>query len=352
MNQTCANFTNGMCKKKKCEVNLFLNDFINEVYKCDLRNIGFECLDLSGEKGAKPEISFILEGKKTVIEAKTLVNEEINKVISFSKKIVELTENSRGRNKSISKSITKKKSDIGGVRLTLDETILSLASVLMNKDNKVEQEDLTHRILTAVYNKTKNMRKKAEEFGSVILDISKYKKLNYKNLKKVKRTLYKRTNIDNLEGYLNEDTLLNHSYKTEEYIHTSEKKITIAIQLIDSSNDIEIAPSVLNSTFSTPTAHLKRMIEEAKEKFQNCNGVDKKILFFNNNFYRIMGLEIDDGYNELICEIRDNVKNKNIDEVWIEYTVARCESDNFDFITVISEGEKEYERIYPIQENV
>ncbi|MEK4458287.1 hypothetical protein [Paenibacillus sp. FSL R10-2748] len=353
MNQICENFTNGMCQKRKCEVNLFLNDFINKVYKTGLQDIGFECLDISGEEGAKPEISFILEGKKTVIEAKTLVNSEINTVVSFTEKIAELIEKNRGKNRTTNKSISKKKSEIKGVRLTLDETILSLAPLLCDKNNKAEQEDLTHRILTVAYNKTKNMRKRNEEYGSIILDISKYKRLRYKDQKKVKRTLYNRPSLDNWEDtYLSENEFLKHSYKTEEYIQTSEKKITIAIQLIDSSDEIEIASSVLNSTFSTPTVHLKRMIEEAEEKFQKCDGVDKKILFFNNDFYRLLGSEIDDGYNELICEIRDNVKSKNIDEVWIEYIVARCASDDFDCITAVSEGKKGYERIYPIQENL
>ncbi|OZQ69246.1 hypothetical protein CA600_03485 [Paenibacillus sp. VTT E-133280] len=65
-------------------MNLFLNDFINRVYNTDLRDIGFECLDISGADGKRPEISFVFGGQKTVIEAKTLVNPEINITISFT----------------------------------------------------------------------------------------------------------------------------------------------------------------------------------------------------------------------------------------------------------------------------
>ncbi|MDH6372984.1 hypothetical protein M2444_004814 [Paenibacillus sp. PastF-3] len=84
MTQICSYVTTGICEKRKCEVNLFLNDFINRVYNTDLRDIGFECLDISGADGKRPEISFVFGGQKTVIEAKTLVNPEINITISFT----------------------------------------------------------------------------------------------------------------------------------------------------------------------------------------------------------------------------------------------------------------------------
>jgi len=54
---------------------------------------------------------------------------------------------------------------------------------------------------------------------------------------------------------------------------------------------------------------------------------------------------INDGYEELIREIRNNVKESIIDEVWIEYTEVFTELDYSDYIEAVSEDRKGYERI-------
>ncbi|ETT53900.1 hypothetical protein C171_20624 [Paenibacillus sp. FSL H8-237] len=331
-------------------MNLFLNDFINRVYSTDLRDIGFECLDISGADGKRPEISFVFGGQKTVIEAKTLVNPEINITISFTEKIAELIENFRGKNREIRKKINQKKSEIRGVKLTFDETILCLSAILGNKYNDLEKEDLTSRILNAVYNEAKYMRKRNAEFGSITLDVSKYIKLKFNNLNKVKRNLYNRPEISDFDDiYTNGAEFLQHSIKTEEYIKSGEKKLNISLQLTDSISETLFACSVLSSTFLSSTSHIKDTIRSAEKKLETYNNDYKKILFFNNNFYRLM-TGINDGYEELIREIRNNVKESIIDEVWIEYTEAFTELNYCDYIESVSEDRKGYERIYPVEE--
>lgn len=50
---------------------------------------------------------------------------------------------------------------------------------------------------------------------------------------------------------------------------------------------------------------------------------------------------INDGYEELIREIRNNVKESIIDEVWIEYTEAFTELNYCDYIEAVSKTEKD-----------
>lgn len=351
MGESCSYIETGECENRNCEVNLFLNKFINRLYKTDLRHIGFKCLDNTGTEGKRPEISFIYEGQNIVIEAKTLYGQAINTVSSFTKIIGGLIEDISCKNKETRKKLKKKKSELIGVKLTFDETILSLSRILNSKDDNSEKEDLISRILSAAYNEVTSMKKRNVEFGTVTLDVSKYSKHKFdKKLKEVKRNLYSRPEIGEMEDInIIESEWVQHPIRTEEYIRTNEKKLNFSIHFIDPSNGIELDCSVLGSTFLTQTKHLKETIKSAEDKFKNYGSDYKKILFFNNSFYRIMNGNINDGYEELIREIRNIVERSTIDEVWIEYTEAHIKVDHYDYIETVSNQRKGYERIYPYE---
>jgi len=348
MVQICNFIETGTCVKKKCEVNLFLNEFVKRRYDVSLKDIGFECLDISGSDGKRPEISFVHKGQKIVIEAKTLHYEEINIMTSFTNKIGELLIEFCKENKTNGKLI-KRTLEIMGVKLTFDETILSLAPILNNKSNTSEQLDLIYRIINSAHNKLKSMKKRSEWVGSICLDISKYKKLRMNDLKKVKRNLYERAEISGFENI--EPDWLNHSFRTEEYIRNDITKLTILIDFVDTSSEITFSCAALDSTFIASINHIEKAIKSAEEKFETYGDEYKKVLFFNNNFIRLKS-EISDGYEEVIQEIKSKIINNVIDEVWIEFIEAITEHDHFDYIEASSEGRKGYEMIYPVDTDI
>ncbi|WP_208414797.1 hypothetical protein [Paenibacillus castaneae] len=346
--QKCNFIETGTCVKKKCEVNLFLNEFVKKRYDVSLKDIGFECLDISGSDGKRPEISFVHKGQKIVIEAKTLHYEEINILNSFTNKIGELLIDFCKENKTNGKLI-KRTSEIMGVNLAFDETILSLAPILNNKSNISEQKDLIYRIINSTYNKLKSMKKRGEWVGSICLDISKYKKLRMKDLKTVKKNLYERAAISGFEN--TDPDWLKHSFRTEEYIRNDIKKLNILINFVDESSEITFSSAALDSTFIASINHIEKLIKSAEEKFNSYNNEYKKVLFFNNDFIRLKS-EINDGYEEIIQEINSKIINSVIDEVWIEFIDAIIEHDHFDYIETSSEGRKGYEMIYPVDTDI
>lgn len=377
---------NGCSKFEKCEVVLYLKDFVETLYEVNLEDIPFTCPDSKSGIGCKSDLEISINGEDIIIEAKALQPEYLTVINVFggllSDKIIEII-NDRVRCKELigdekSKMLYYAIENIG-LDLGFNEGVIFSESFIheSNENKRKVLIKFVKEILLKTVDSIMEMVGGGEEFVRYPKPFSIELKEFISNSKKnSKFKHYKKIEYGSIEGFedifsnvksrLNEIELKKdeiwHNLKEagdRTYLTTRKGKEELTIYVSLACTKYNFSTHILYDAIGSNnkemlTDYYKSKFNNAVETFDNVaktlkhnNSRVKKILFFNNNSPRIcIGQEDSLKSNiDVIEEFSKKEENKIIDQVWIEYFETIDESNDLDFAEICYTNEKHYERI-------
>ena len=370
------------CKNtEKCEIELFLKDFVNHTYNVDLYNLRFRCPDKeirSNPQSPKSvDLEFKIGTKLFAIEAKGLNNIYLCKMIHASqcidKSIIGILDNMDNMRKIFGEDAEE---FIGllkkyGLRIQFYEDVLYATNILGKSictspdlvkdilmcslktlriaDSNMKKGDTNMTVREAYsldkkkYNKKVNKAKEIEAL-SLVYKKNKIEKQDLDGVTYPPYNVFQKTIDKNILWY----RMKGAKESAYDNICSLDERITFSIEINQSPKGFRTginydvlllkAPEVLNE-------YWKNKVDSTNEKMKKYNSKTKRILFINNEGYRLTFNS--DMYKNIIKIIERNASRyKNIDEIWLEYYKTELYEDNFDSIQFIETKEKEYQKIW------
>lgn len=367
----------GCNKINKCEINLFLKDFINQTYKVNLEDLQFECCDKTGDKPSQPEIAVCINGEDIVIEAKTLGIEVITKMKTFiaelSDKIKEVIRDSSKCKNILGQNYSKILYEIlskFGIHISFNEGILFLSPILHGKDKQKVLNELIGQILINLIKAVSSIIKRGEKYiqypktMAINLDefsprikersnLKHYKTSEYGSLEKYDRKIpcymnsCENTQITKADIWYENVNMIDRTYlsvigdKTELILEIS---LTGKVGEVTTGNISQMVNWYNNDEMKK---YYTNRLKDTVKKFKNCKSTARKILFFNSDLIRICIGQTDTLKDtmEIIKEISNKEDYKLIDEIWVEYYLGKDVGDDLNFAIISYSDRKYYERI-------
>ncbi len=351
------------CRKfnhEKCEVYLYLYEFLQKEYAIDLRTVYFECLDVIGDTGKQPEICVNNKEEKIIIEVKSLELPLIHKFNNISCKKFE------DRANEIWEIDLKNKFNDKFKNLKVDIIVNDGVLLLSKKD--FNMDPIINKIITEIpklkyeviypdeecyganfsidlreYNLTNEKVKKLLKYHNSALQNQKvniHKTESLLGLKKNNSELQQR-----LEAFL--------QFKNSNILRNPRLNIEVNVSM-NTENESNISfYATYNKTamraelLENGKNHYTRLLENACCKFQNYakNNRDlrsRNIVFFSSDDWWIEGLSNDypQKITSIMNEILENQKFNVIDEVWLRFIEVEDSVLNPDYGNYSIKGEK------------